>query len=291
MRGAVGHDLRPRRRRHGVDDARRRPVAAAAGRRRPSGWAPLRRSARRSRRPDGSPPGLVGDGDGGGGRLAAGLGHLAGRPPRGVPGDRPAGSGARPADLGSLAPGRPRSARRRGLRPRQGEGGTRRRAGDRRGSRRRGGPTPSPFRSMPTGPTTTAPSPTSARSTVSACSASSSRWPATTSPGTATWPRPLVTPICLDESLDSPARVLGAVGMGACAVVCVKPSRLGGIGAALDVIDWCRSVGVTWWIGGMFESGVARRALVALAALAGPTLPGRPRSALDVSDPGRGRHR
>jgi O-succinylbenzoate synthase len=84
----------------------------------------------------------------------------------------------------------------------------------------------------------------------------------------------LVTPICLDESLDGPARVLVAVRMGACTVVCVKPSRLGGIGAALDVIDWCHSVGLTWWIGGMFESGVARHTLVTLAALPGPTLPG-----------------
>jgi O-succinylbenzoate synthase len=56
--------------------------------------------------------------------------------------------------------------------------------------------------------------------------------------------------------------------------VCVKPARLGGIGAALDVIDWCRAAGVTWWMGGMFESGFARRTLVALAALPGPTIPG-----------------
>ena len=84
----------------------------------------------------------------------------------------------------------------------------------------------------------------------------------------------LTTPVCLDESLDSPGRVVEAVGMGACSVVCVKPARLGGIGAALDVIDWCRATGVTWWMGGMFESGLARRTLVALAALPGPTLPG-----------------
>jgi O-succinylbenzoate synthase len=49
----------------------------------------------------------------------------------------------------------------------------------------------------------------------------------------------LATPICLDESLDSPATVVEAVDGGACSVVCVKPARLGGIGAALEAISWC----------------------------------------------------
>ena len=84
----------------------------------------------------------------------------------------------------------------------------------------------------------------------------------------------LSTPICLDESLDSPARVAEAVESGACAVVCVKPSRLGGIGAALEVIAWCGARNVPWWIGGMFESGYGRGVNRALAALPGPALPG-----------------
>ena len=84
----------------------------------------------------------------------------------------------------------------------------------------------------------------------------------------------LTTPVCLDESLGSPAQVVDAVSTGACSVVCIKPSRLGGIGACLDVVDWCRSAGVPWWFGGMFESGYARQVLTALAAVPGPTLPG-----------------
>ena len=84
----------------------------------------------------------------------------------------------------------------------------------------------------------------------------------------------LTTPVCLDESLGSPAEVVAAVSSGACSVVCVKPSRLGGIAACLDVVDWCRAAGVPWWFGGMFESGYGRHALAALAALPGPTLPG-----------------
>jgi O-succinylbenzoate synthase len=84
----------------------------------------------------------------------------------------------------------------------------------------------------------------------------------------------LVTPICLDESLDSPATVVEAVEGGACSVVCVKPARLGGIGAALEVITWCDAHVVPWWIGGMFESGYARGVNRALSALIGHSLPG-----------------
>ena len=84
----------------------------------------------------------------------------------------------------------------------------------------------------------------------------------------------LTTPVCLDESLGSPAQVVEAVSTDACSVVCVKPSRLGGIAACLDVVDWCGAHGVPWWVGGMFESGYARQVLTALAALPGPTLPG-----------------
>jgi len=88
------------------------------------------------------------------------------------------------------------------------------------------------------------------------------------------------TPVCLDESLDGPAAVRRAVATGACSVVCVKPARLGGIGRALDVLTWCTAAGVPWWIGGMFESGLGRRANTALAALPGLSLPG------DLAPPG-----
>jgi O-succinylbenzoate synthase len=84
----------------------------------------------------------------------------------------------------------------------------------------------------------------------------------------------IATPVCLDESLDAPGSVIDAVTTGACSIVCVKPARLGGIGPALEVVDWCRAHDVPWWIGGMFESGYARRVTTALAALPGPALPG-----------------
>lgn len=104
----------------------------------------------------------------------------------------------------------------------------------------------------------------------------------------------ITTPVCLDESLNGTVSVIGAVDSGACSVVCVKPARLGGIGNALDVVEWCGAAGVPWWIGGMFESGVGRRVTTALAALPGRSLPGDlapPSSylAVDLATPGPSR--
>jgi len=82
------------------------------------------------------------------------------------------------------------------------------------------------------------------------------------------------TPICLDESLDSPDAVEQALAMGACSVVCLKPARLGGLGPALEVIDHCTGAGIPLWMGGMFESGYARGVNTALAALPGFSWPG-----------------
>jgi O-succinylbenzoate synthase len=82
------------------------------------------------------------------------------------------------------------------------------------------------------------------------------------------------TPICLDESLDSPQSVARALEMGACSVVCVKPARLGGIGAALEVVRQCRASSVPLWMGGMFETGFARAVNVVVGAASGTDWPG-----------------
>jgi O-succinylbenzoate synthase len=84
----------------------------------------------------------------------------------------------------------------------------------------------------------------------------------------------IATPVCLDESLDSPETVRSAVEMGACSVVCVKPSRLGGIGPALEVFRACRGSSTPVWIGGMFETGFARAVNTTLAAASGSDWPG-----------------
>ncbi len=84
----------------------------------------------------------------------------------------------------------------------------------------------------------------------------------------------LRTPICLDESIDGPRAVEMALATGAASAVCVKPSRLGGIGPALGVIERCTADGVALWMGGMFESSYARGVNLALAGLPGFTWPG-----------------
>ena len=68
----------------------------------------------------------------------------------------------------------------------------------------------------------------------------------------------ITTPVCLDESIDSADAARRALATGACSAVCVKPSRLGGLGAALDLVQSCTEASVPLWMGGMFESGYAR---------------------------------
>jgi o-succinylbenzoate synthase len=89
----------------------------------------------------------------------------------------------------------------------------------------------------------------------------------------------LATPVCLDESLGSERRLADALRYGACEVACLKPGRLGGILAARRAQRTCADAGVPAFVGGFFETGLARTANAALAALPGFTLPG------DLSDP------
>jgi O-succinylbenzoate synthase len=89
------------------------------------------------------------------------------------------------------------------------------------------------------------------------------------------------TPIALDESLWSPARVREAVELGACRVACLKPGRLGGVLAALAAAEACAEAGVECFVGGFFESGLGRSVNAALAGRAEFGLPG------DLGDPDR----
>ena len=82
------------------------------------------------------------------------------------------------------------------------------------------------------------------------------------------------TPICLDESITSARVALEAIALGACSIVCIKPGRVGGYLEAARVHDVCRDHDVAAWCGGMLESGLGRAANLALAGLAGFTLPG-----------------
>jgi O-succinylbenzoate synthase len=82
------------------------------------------------------------------------------------------------------------------------------------------------------------------------------------------------TPICLDESITTVEVARGALDIGACSIINIKPGRVGGYVEAKKIHDLCLSRGVPVWCGGMLETGIGRAANLALAALPGFTLPG-----------------
>ena len=86
-------------------------------------------------------------------------------------------------------------------------------------------------------------------------------------------------PIGLDESADSAERLEAILSIGACRVVCIKADRFGSLEGARRAITRCREHGVECFVGGFFETGLARAANLALAAVPGCSLPG------DLSDP------
>src|SRR3954463_6088699 len=84
----------------------------------------------------------------------------------------------------------------------------------------------------------------------------------------------LRTPICLDESIHSVDDARKALDLGACRIINIKVSRVGGLREAKRVHDLCHARGVPVWCGGMHEFGIGRAANVAVASLPGFTLPG-----------------
>ena len=92
--------------------------------------------------------------------------------------------------------------------------------------------------------------------------------------GHAVLARTVRTPICLDESITSLEVARGAIEAGACAIINIKPGRVGGYLEARRIHDLCVERGVPVWCGGMLETGVGRAANLALAAMPGFTLPG-----------------
>lgn len=86
--------------------------------------------------------------------------------------------------------------------------------------------------------------------------------------------RRLRTPICLDETVVSPARAEDVIELGAGRIVNVKPGRVGGFRQAIAIHDLCRAAGLPVWCGGMLESGIGRAHNVALASLPNFVLPG-----------------
>ncbi len=75
------------------------------------------------------------------------------------------------------------------------------------------------------------------------------------------------TPICLDESITSPAKARKAIQIKACRWINIKPGRVGGITNAVAIHNLCQEAVVPCWIGGMLESAVGAAHSLALATL------------------------
>jgi len=81
------------------------------------------------------------------------------------------------------------------------------------------------------------------------------------------------TPICLDESIHTPADARKAIELGSGKIINIKWGRLGGFANAIAVHDLCQEAGWPVWIGGMGELGIGRSFSVELASLSNVTLP------------------
>lgn len=81
-------------------------------------------------------------------------------------------------------------------------------------------------------------------------------------------------PIVADEAASSLAAVRVLLDGDAASGISIKPPRVGGIVAAVTILDLCRRQGVPTTAGGMVECGLGRHALAAVAALDGFTVAG-----------------
>lgn len=85
--------------------------------------------------------------------------------------------------------------------------------------------------------------------------------------------RRMQTPICLDESIQTPHLAACALEMKAADVVNIKVGRVGGLVNTKRVHDLCRRAGVPVWIGSRLGSGIAEAGRLAAASLPNATFP------------------
>ncbi len=84
----------------------------------------------------------------------------------------------------------------------------------------------------------------------------------------------IATPVCLDESIHSADDARKALELKACRIINVKLGRVGGYAEAKSLETVAREGGIPVWCGGMLETGIGRAHNIAMATLAGFTLPG-----------------
>lgn len=82
------------------------------------------------------------------------------------------------------------------------------------------------------------------------------------------------TSLCLDESIHSLDDTRAAIELESCRIINIKPGRVGGFTESKKIHDYCASMQVPVWHGGMLESGIGRAGNVALASLPNFRLPG-----------------
>ncbi len=81
------------------------------------------------------------------------------------------------------------------------------------------------------------------------------------------------TPICLDEGIVSPAQAEMALELHSCKYVNLKPSRVGGLTAAVAIHDACHAQCTPCWVGAFPQSAIGGRFGFALAAKDNCTYP------------------
>jgi len=86
--------------------------------------------------------------------------------------------------------------------------------------------------------------------------------------------REIKTDLCLDESIHSLGDTRAAIEMKSCRIINIKPGRVGGYTESIKIHDYCASMHIPVWHGGMLESGIGRAGNVALASLPNFILPG-----------------
>lgn len=84
----------------------------------------------------------------------------------------------------------------------------------------------------------------------------------------------LLTPICLDESIQTIDDLKTAIKLKAFKVLNIKVGRVGGIYYVKQMIELCRENNIKYWIGSMVESGVSKILHVHLASLKDTYIPG-----------------
>jgi O-succinylbenzoate synthase len=90
----------------------------------------------------------------------------------------------------------------------------------------------------------------------------------------ATLQQQIKTPVCLDESIHTVRIARDAIKARACRIINIKPGRVGGHQASIELHDLCATHGIPVWHGGMLESGIGRAHNIHLASLPNFSLPG-----------------